>query len=90
LTFPIVEPLEVAAIDDAYKRGEAGGPPMILKNARCENIALLLADGMSQEKAYVQAGYSPKSARCNCSTLLKHNPTILERRDEILKEREPA
>ena len=60
----------------------------ILKNARHEKFAIGLADGLSQEKAYVSAGYSPKGARGSASTLIKQYPNILKRRDEMLAERE--
>ncbi len=60
----------------------------ILKNARYEKFAVGLADGLSQEKAYVGAGFSPNSARGSASTLIKQFPHILKRRDEILGERE--
>jgi phage terminase small subunit len=60
----------------------------ILKNAKYEAMALGLADGKSQERAYVDAGFAKRSARANAATLLKRNRSILERRDEILTERE--
>ncbi|SEN29913.1 hypothetical protein SAMN05216404_103302 [Nitrosospira multiformis] len=60
----------------------------ILKNARHERFAAGLADGLSQEKAYTGAGFSPKGARGSASSLLKQHSYILKRRDEILIERE--
>lgn len=60
----------------------------ILKNGKHERFATGLADGLSQEKAYVAAGFSAKGARGAASTLLKQNSYILKRRDEILYERE--
>lgn len=60
----------------------------ILKNPRHERFASGLADGLSQEKAYVAAGFSANGARGAASTLLKQNLYILKRRDEILHERE--
>jgi hypothetical protein len=60
----------------------------ILKNAKHERFAAGLADGLSQEKAYVAAGFSARGARGAASILLKRNTDILKRRDEILSERE--
>jgi len=60
----------------------------ILKNARYERFAAGLANGLSQEKAYIAAGFSPRSARASASSLIKQRPYIFERRDEILAERE--
>ena len=60
----------------------------ILKNPRHERFASGLADGLSQEKAYVAAGFSSRGARGAASTLLKQKLCILKRRDEILYERE--
>lgn len=60
----------------------------ILKNAKRERFATRLADGLSQEQAYIAAGYSANGARGAASTLLKQNSYILKRRDEILYERE--
>jgi len=60
----------------------------VLKNARHERFAIGLADGSTQERAYVNAGYAPRSARSSASTLIKQYPNIIQRRDEILAERE--
>ena len=60
----------------------------ILTNARHEKFAQGLADGKSQEQAYVDAGYSPKSARGAASRLCDQNVSICERRDEIIRQRE--
>src|SRR5690348_6261666 len=60
----------------------------ILKNTRHENFAKGLADGLSQEKAYISAGFSAKGARGSASNLIKQHSYILKRRDEILAERE--
>ncbi|MCR4333018.1 MAG: terminase small subunit [Sulfuricaulis sp.] len=60
----------------------------ILRNAKHEMVAAGLADGLSQEAAYIKAGFSAKKARSNASTLIKQKKNILERRDEILAERE--
>ena len=47
-----------------------------------------LADGFSQEKAYIEAGFSPNGARGAACNLIKQYSYILRRRDEILSERE--
>jgi phage terminase small subunit len=60
----------------------------ILKNARHEAFALALAEGKSQEQAYIDAGFSAKGARANATTLLKREKSVLQRRDEILSQRE--
>ncbi len=60
----------------------------VLKNARHERFATELANGQTQEKAYIAAGFSPSSARASASSLIKQRPYIFERRDEILAERE--
>jgi phage terminase small subunit len=58
----------------------------ILKNARHERFATGLADGLSQEKAYIAAGYSPNGARGAACNLLKRSSGIMKRRDELLAE----
>src|SRR4249919_345051 len=60
----------------------------ILKNIKYELMAQGLAEGKSQEKAYIEAGFSPKAARANAATLIKRNRSILTRRDELLSQRE--
>ena len=60
----------------------------LLNNARHERFAAGLADGLSQEKAYIAAGFFANGARGSASTLIKQYPYILKRRDEILAERE--
>ena len=59
-----------------------------LKNAKHELMAQALAQGKSQQQAYINAGYSPKGASGSASTLLKGNSSIFKRRDEILDCRE--
>jgi len=59
-----------------------------LRNGRHERFATELANGQTQEKAYIAAGFSPSSARASASSLIKQRPYIFERRDEILAERE--
>jgi phage terminase small subunit len=59
-----------------------------LPNARHERFAQGLAEGKTQAQAYIDAGFSPKNARANASALLKKNPRILERRDQMLRTRE--
>jgi hypothetical protein len=56
----------------------------ILLSARQERFAQGLAEGKTQAEAYIEAGYSPKNARANASTLLRDSPRILARRDELL------
>jgi phage terminase small subunit len=60
----------------------------ILYNAKYERLAQALAEGKSQEKAYIEAGFSPKAARANAATLIKRNQSILTRRNELLSQRE--
>jgi hypothetical protein len=60
----------------------------LLKNAKYERFATKLADGLSQERAYVEAGFSPNGARGSASSLIKQHAFIIKRRDEILAERE--
>ena len=60
----------------------------VLRNGRHEKFAIGLADGSTQERAYINAGYAPRSARSSASTLIKQYPNIIQRRDEILAERE--
>lgn len=60
----------------------------VLRNGRHEKFAIGLADGSTQEKAYADAGYSPRSARSSASTLIKQYPNIIQRRDELIAERE--
>ena len=60
----------------------------VLKNAKHERVAQGLAEGKSATQAYIDAGYSPKSANANSSTLMaEHGQSILGRRDEILSAR---
>jgi len=61
----------------------------ILKNARHEVFAQNLASGMSQEDAYVNAGYEPAQAKTAASRLLSTNVNIADRVRE-LKERGAA
>ena len=68
----------------------AGNRMGILKNARHEAFALGLADGKSQEQAYIDAGFAPKNARTGASKLLRQSPNILQRRDQVIAERERA
>ncbi len=60
----------------------------ILRNGLHERVAVGLADGLTQQKAYVVAGFSPNSARAAACNLLKHFSNIIKRRDELLAERE--
>ncbi len=60
----------------------------VLSNPRYEAMAKGLADGKSQEEAYVAAGYSSKGARQAASKLLLRSADILRRRDELIRQRE--
>ncbi len=60
----------------------------VLANPRHEKFAAGLADGKSQEEAYVAAGYSPKGASSASNKLCKGNASIYQRRDEIIAQRE--
>ncbi len=59
-----------------------------LNNPRHERFAAGLADGESQEDAYVGAGFSKKGARAAANKLCKRNASIYQRRDEIIRQRE--
>ena len=54
----------------------------VLPNPKHEKFALSLARGLSQEKAYIEAGYSANGARASASKL-QTNPNILRRVNEI-------
>ena len=54
----------------------------ILKNARHERLCQNLAQGMSQDKAYEEAGYKPN--RHNASRLANTNETIRKRVAELM------
>lgn len=69
---------------------EIGLDMPMLQNARHERFAQGIASGLSQEKAYVEAGYSPKAARANAATLLKREQSISTRVSELLREKEAA
>ncbi len=59
-----------------------------LRNGKHERFATGLADGFSQEKSYIEAGFSPNGARGAACNLIKQYSYIIKRRDEILAERE--
>ena len=54
----------------------------VLKNARHERLCQNLAQGMSQDKAYEEAGYKPN--RHNASRLATTNETIRKRVAELM------
>lgn len=54
-----------------------------LKTKRHEDFARGLASGLNQREAFERAGYSGKSAASAASHLLKRNPCILTRVDEL-------
>lgn len=62
------------------QRGENRTPT---DNPRHEALARCLAKGMNQHEAYVAAGYSPKGAKGAVSALLKQQPWIRDRVNEI-------
>lgn len=62
----------------------------VLKNEQWETLAQCLADGLHPKEAYIAAGYSKASARNAVNGMLKRNPCILERRDEIMESRQGA
>src|SRR4051812_21977071 len=61
----------------------------VLSNAKHELMAQSLAQGKSQTQAFIAAGYSPKSADANSSTLMASEcgQRIRERVNEILASR---
>ncbi|MEO8628664.1 MAG: hypothetical protein ABI612_11265 [Betaproteobacteria bacterium] len=61
---------------------------MVLFNSKHEAFALGLAEGKTQERAYVDAGYSPNGARGSANHLLKQQDSISQRVKQILAERE--
>jgi len=58
-----------------------------LLNKRKELFAQALAEGLTQDAAYVTAGYSPKQARAAASDLLRKDKTIKPRVLEIRKDK---
>jgi hypothetical protein len=59
----------------------------ILMRENWERFAKGLSEGLTQDKAFVAAGYSPNSARVGACTLLKKHPEIWKRVEEIKKEK---
>ena len=45
----------------------------ILKNKRHEKFALNIFKGMSQQAAYVEAGFKPRGARANSTRLIAND-----------------
>src|SRR5689334_309000 len=60
---------------------------LALHNARHERFAQGLAEGKTQTQAYIDAGFSSNNAEANACALLKKNPRILKRRDQMLRTR---
>jgi hypothetical protein len=58
--------------------------------AKHELFATYLADGLDQTAAYIKAGFAArgKSARAAASRLVNTKPSIVNRRDELLAERD--
>jgi hypothetical protein len=59
----------------------------VLAEERWELLAMGLADGLSQDKAAVGAGYKPNNARVTASKTLKRHPEIMQRVEEIKNDR---
>jgi len=59
----------------------------VMSMEKWELLAMGLADGLSQDKAAVGAGYSPSNARVTASKTLKRHPEIWRRVEEIKAER---
>lgn len=59
-----------------------------LLNPKYEMFAKGLADGLTNEKAFIAAGYSPHTARQGSCAVMKKHPEILKRRDEIRGQQE--
>jgi hypothetical protein len=62
----------------------------ILENARYERMAQRLAEGKTREQSYIDAGFAPANTRSGASKVIKANPIILQRRDELLEQRVAA
>ena len=60
----------------------------VIVNPKHELMAQALANGKTQEVAYVTAGYSAKGARGSSTRLLNNNPHVRLRTSELLAERE--
>src|SRR3954462_5606986 len=61
-----------------------------LENAKYERMAQRLAEGKTREQSYIDAGFAPANTRSGASKVIKANPVILERRDELLEQRVAA
>lgn len=59
----------------------------VMSQEKWELLAVGLADGLSQDKAAVGAGYSPTHARVTACKTLKRHPEIWLRVEEIKSER---
>jgi len=59
----------------------------VMSEEKWELLAMGLADGLSQDKAAVGAGYKPNHARVTASKTLKRHPEIWARVEEIKQER---
>jgi phage terminase small subunit len=59
-----------------------------LKNKRHELMAQGLAKGLTQTEAYIKAGYSKKSANSAACMLLKNQPEIQARTEQILERKQ--
>jgi len=59
-------------------------------NSRQRQFAVNYASGMTQEQAYITAGYSPVEARSNAATLFSTNQSVKGYYDQICRRREDA
>jgi len=59
----------------------------VLQNSRHERFAQAVASGSSQTRAYVDAGYSEKTARSRSSVLATKYPDVSDRIRELIEER---
>lgn len=66
---------------------------MSYNTAKHELFAKYLAEGMDQGAAYMKAGFRPKNkanAQTAASRLIKSNPAIIKRRDELVARQQAA
>ena len=59
----------------------------VLERDSYERMAKGISEGLTQDKAYVGAGYSPNSAAVGATNLLKRHPEIKVRAQELRQEK---
>ena len=59
----------------------------MLERDSYERMAKGISEGLTQDKAYVGAGYSPNSAAVGATNLLKRHPEIKVRAQELREEK---